>query len=546
MSALERLDEEEMALLAILEDPTGVDLAEFLFVDEEFSADGCYRLWDFQWPWSHAPSTYTIDAMARQLGKSLSVVWKAMYFVFNQPGQEMLITAPELSHLDLLTSKVEAAFTRYRLLYEMRPRTAARGLKKQPQWTLTLVNRAQIITRLPQRDGKGVKGPHPVVIEHDEVQDYPLAGYTELIETIKSQNTGASWRMHGVSKGVGRDLHYHISQGKNRDATGFSFQVLHYIAAHRPNWNDKERQAKIKQYGGDESHPDYQRNVLGLPSEAGSVLFVTSRLMACVRMNESTWASEYNDEVYTRLKISDALVNRVSAIENLLDLNYAHLADEYTSFWGGADIGFTNDPTEILIFGSVKRRGEGDLDRLLTRIRLERITAADQVRVIRHLFDFYGARLRRFGMDRTGNGLPLWQILKEDRTIADRVAGYNFSERKPVEFEDREPTRRGERPEDMVIVRNIKDYATDQLRRRVDNKLIELPFDDELLGEWNGQTAYIVKSSPTDDGTVRRYGGGVCHTLDAARMYAAAKDLQQIEAILEGPKRQKPVLDVFF
>jgi hypothetical protein len=146
----------------------------------------------------------------------------------------------------------------------------------------------------------------------------------------------------------------------------------------------------------------------------------------------------------------------------------------------------------------------------------------------------------------TGNGLPLWQILKENTSIGPRLAGYNFSEKKPVAFDTRE-LKRGEKPEDLVIIRNIKDFSTDALRKRVDTKTIELPFDDELIGEWNGQTSYIVKTSPSDDGVVRRYGGvGNCHSLDAARMYAAAKDLEQIEALLEKPKAPAPVLAQFF
>ena len=539
MSAVARLTEEEAYLVALLMDPTGVDLAEFLWEDTEDSPDGCYRLWPFQWPWTHTGEKYEIDAMARQLGKSFSVVWKAMAFAFQQPGQEMLITAPELNHLELLTSKVEWAFASYRLLDDMRPRTANRGIKKQPHWTMKLQNGATVMTRLPNRDGRGVKGTHPVVIELDEIQDYPPAGYTELIETIKVNATGMSWRVHGVSKGVGRDLHYQLTQGKSvgGDATFF---VHHFIAAHRPGWTDAERQAKIKQYGGDESHPDYQRNVLGLPADSGSTLFVTARLLSCVRIRESQWAEEYNQDIYTRLKISDALVNRVEAIESLLDFNYAHLDEQYRSYWAGADIGFTNDPTEILVFGSTK-----EADRLLLRVRLERISAPDQARVVKAIFEFFGTRLKRFGMDRTGNGLPLMQYLKDDRAIAPRIAGYNFSEKRPVEFHDREP-KAGEKPEDLVILRNIKDYATDELRKVVDGKRLELPFDDEILKEWQGQTAYVVRSSKDDDGVKRKYGGGDCHTLDAARMYAAAKSLMGIEALLEKPNAPGPVLDRFF
>jgi len=541
VTALANLSQEELYLWGILNDPTGVDIYEFIGVNNEGDGPEPARLWDFQWPWMHADGKYQISATSRQLGKSWSVAWRAMAFAFQAPRQEMLFVAPQQDHLDLLMAKVEEAFDAYRLMREMRAAGPTAGLKRAPHWQLSLKNGAVMITRLGSNPNS-VKGPHPVRIEVDEVQDIPVATYMEMVETIKTHAPGMKWWMHGVTKGVGQDLHYRLTQKKNHaeEIEGPDWRVHHYIAAHRPTWNDEERETKIRQYGSDENHPDYQRNVLGLPADAGNSLFVMARLMACVRQRESEWALEYNEQVYTRIKIADSLVARVSSIEALVDIPVSHLRDEYISYWGGADIGFTNDPTEILIFGTTK----AGVDRLLTRVQLVRVSAKDQVAVIRHLFSVYGAKLRRFGMDRTGVGLPLFQELQEVKEIAERVAGYNFSENRAVGFEDRE-MKAGEKQEDLVIKRNIKDYATDILRKWVDQKKLELPRDEELLQEWGGATSYIVKTAPDQDGVKRKYGSGALHTLDGARMYAAAKDLMAIEEILNATPKQAPVLDRF-
>ena len=45
MTAVVAPDEEEAYLLAILDSPDGLDLAEFAWFDPE-SEDGCYRAWD--------------------------------------------------------------------------------------------------------------------------------------------------------------------------------------------------------------------------------------------------------------------------------------------------------------------------------------------------------------------------------------------------------------------------------------------------------------------------------------------------------------------
>src|SRR4051812_6365087 len=95
----------------MMDDPSGIDLAEFMFIDETpGKPDPCFRLWDFQWAWYRNEETFQIDQAGRTLGKTSGIIMRAHAFPFNFPGQEMLITAPELNHLDPVTTKVEAKF----------------------------------------------------------------------------------------------------------------------------------------------------------------------------------------------------------------------------------------------------------------------------------------------------------------------------------------------------------------------------------------------------------------------------------------------------
>lgn len=343
---------------------------------------------------------------------------------------------------------------------------------------------------------------------------------------------------HGVSRGV-RDTYYRLTMGED---PSLPFYVHRYIASHRPSWSDEEREAKIAIYGGTEDNVDYRRNIFGEHGDASSRIFVLARLMATVRINESAWASEYNADVYTKISVNDELLRKSGlSISTFLQPPANHLDAKYSSYWAGCDIGFTNDPTEILVFGVVARPGKADLLRLLTRVQLVRISASDQAMMIAAVFAFYGARLRRMGFDKTGNGLPLWQYLRDNLAIAARVAGYGFSEKKAVAFDDRELVGR-ERPEDAVIEKNVIEWATDQLRKLVDDQAIELPYDVDLLTEFQGQSVVTVKEP---GGTRKSYSRGSFHTLDAARTMIAAKDLEAIEAILEKPKHRGPVLDQF-
>lgn len=560
MPAVAMLDEDECYLFAILDDPSGIDLAEFMWTDEE-QPDSIFRCWDFQWPLYRNESTFQIDWMGRSLGKTNGILMRAFAFPFNYPGAEMLITAPELNHLGPIVKKVESTILKYRLTRELLPNKGAgrsNGITKQPQFEAQFSNGARIISRIPNRDGRGVKGQHSLIIEMDEGQDYPENGWIEIIETMKYYVPGAQWRVHGVSRGI-RDRFYRYTAGAEEDRD-IPFYVHRYMAMHRPSWGPEERKAKIAIYGGSQDNVDYRRNIYGDHGDATNQLFVLHRLMACVRIAESPWATEYNDNVYTAIKINDELLQSSGApIEHFLQLPGSHLEDRYTSYWGGQDVGFTRDPSEILIFGELKHPDKNKISllRLLTRVHLMRISAENQAAVVRALFDFYGERLKLYTFDKTGNGLPLWQMLDPEavgtdvgkrRTpdhIARRIRGYGFAQKVAVEFDDRE-LRDSERPEDAVIQKNVVSFAADELRKYIDQGRIELPYDRELLTEWQGQEIQYVRDESAAAGVSTKLIGRSLHTLDAAFMMIAGRNLLSIERILNMRKPpRRPVLAQF-
>lgn len=869
--------EDECYLLAILEDTTGIDQAEFLWVDEE-SEDGCYRLWSFQWPWQVSDEPLQVDSCGRAVGKSVGIQMRAFAFPFAFPGQEMLITAPELNHLRPVVDKVEARLMASRLAREMLPRTKGRGISRQPQWQARFANGASILSRLPQRDGKGVKGSvspdalvltseghkragdirvgdlvytdmqrwrpvidvahssdvdlvevdgggyrgmvmswnhrmigrrnrnpqkrvslepwqpvsvdvdevperwyfgspmkfppaqpqlpdacrdgvallalagwyvaegsqgtsgsvaltvhesevatiealasrlglacsarrkhglawtvrvgggigrwlrehfgqhangkrlpvwllgadepfrwafldgylagdghhdvregkanrwmagtasrelavglrllaqtlgyaasmsyvdpkvknivgadltstpqrswrvtvreskrnvveengwawqkvrsvrdlpekgdvvtiavaddhsfvadgllhhniHSTIIEMDEAQDYPLAGWVEIIESRNRWSKGSMFRCHGVARGV-RDKFFEISQ----DNSGW--KVHRMMAMMRPGWSDEERQEKINQYGGSRNNPDYRRNIYGEHGDATNPVFVLARLMACVDQNEG---SEYNAEVFTTVRIiAEQLESERNPsgrpLESFLDeipgshlVGWSGAPKGYGAYYGGMDIGLTNHPSEILIFGE---RHDAKID-LLLRIHMQRIQEGEQRAVVRHLFHLYGSKLKAFGLDRGGVGFPIFQSLQ--RELGDRLVGWTFDEKVVVGYEDRE-LERGETQEDLAIYRPMVEHATDVLRNEyVDPKRLLLPFDREVLSEWQGQSYTVVKSAGSPYGK-RSYSQGGFHCLDAAKVAMAAKTLPQIQAMLHQRTAPTPILDTF-
>ena len=550
MSVIEALTEEELALHAILSDPSGIDQAEFFMLDE-MQPDRCWRAWPYQWKWYRCTDSKQAEQSARSGGKSLSIKLRGFAFPFVHPGQEMVVTAPELIHLEPITKLIEDAFFSTRIGRVMLQK--GRSAVSHRPFQVNFKNGASIKGRIPQRDGKGVKGIHPVWLEMDESQDFPAKGFTEIIETLnRGAGDGACWRIHGVTKGV-RDDFYELTTDPDK-----GFTVHRYTAQWRPTWNDAERKDKEAMYGSRDD-PDYRRNVLGAHGDATSPLFVLHRLMQCV---DSDIESAYNVDEYVFQRITaEEIADNNGMIESLLELPGIH-TDRYRTFWCGMDVGWTQAPSEILVFAeetidktamtALRRAGkaapvQGETRlKLLNRIQLVRVGEPDQTKVIVQVLAHY--RPRAFAMDSTGAGLPLFQRAQEQNPDdATRIKGYTFSSKILVAFDNTKILPNDITKEELVkeagILRNVKEYSTDRLRYLVDNQRLWMPWDKDFIGEFEGAT--VEQQKMTIDQYGKRYSAGKDHALDASRMAAMGWSQYAIEEFVQKPEKPAPVIDYF-
>ncbi len=243
------------------------------------------------------------------------------------------------------------------------------------------------------------------------------------------------------------------------------------MAMHRPTWAKQERDEKIKTYGGSRQAIDYKRNIYGEHGDASNSVFVLARFMACVDTDE---ASTYNMDVYEHVVLTYERLPtdvpdemRQGAIMTFLQLPGTHKAGwsmkngakevgapkGYSAYFGGMDVGVTNHPSEILIFG--QRTGTDHLD-LLTRVHMQRINTDDQKFVVEQLFEFYGEKMTAFALDKTGVGFPIWDQMSRHPRWGNRIYGFGFSENRVVAIEDRR------RPAWRVLVRLRPDAPADR------------------------------------------------------------------------------------
>jgi hypothetical protein len=536
-----RLDSDDFLLLAMLADP--IFCAELLFEDPtNHDYAGAYRVRDYQYPLFRPPVGYAAFPCARAVGKTESIRARAVSHAFRRMGMDMLVTAPELIHLEGVTQQIEQRIVGTRLTREFLKQDQQKtGFTHKP-FQVDFADGTRILGRIPKLSGLGVKGSHEQDLMIDEAQDYPPKGFTEVHETVEKDrfdrdgNPDFTYHLYGVHSGA--------AGGRfERLAESGEFKVTQITAIMRPGWNKAEKQAAAAMYGGVHS-PDYRRNVLGEPGTALSQFFVTARLMACLDQDAE---SHYNTVEFMEQQLMvedvDKTIGPEGDIAAVLDL-----PDLPGDVYCGMDIGLVNDPTVITLFTVGKDKEKRNRLKMIRMLHLWRFRER-QIREVCYRIDMkYGAHLKTFGMDITGLGLPILQGMEDDEVCPDHfrqvMRGYTFNAKVPVAVDESYVSRQGDKMFDQYgnIVREERDKwtggiryvaemtmieaSTRYLRNWVDSTYLMLPFHQGLVKDMQGETEQRVRAMGSPH--IRKKPSAF-HMLDSMRAMAMAAKSEEVE-----------------
>jgi hypothetical protein len=560
------LDEDDWCLLALLCDP--VHMAELLFTDpKNREYHGCYHVIDYQYPLFRVTTNYEGYPCARTVGKTESMKARGVSHTFKRQGEDMLITAPELIHLLPLTDAIEQRLRDTRLTFEyLDTRNQKTGFTHKP-FQVDYIDGTKIIGRIPKLTGTGVKGMHEPDLMIEEAQDYPEKGWIEVHETVMKDHVDSTgnadfmYHFYGVHSGARDGRFYKL-------ASSGEFKITQITAIMRPGWGPDEKRRAAAIYGGTQA-PDYRRNILGEAGGASSAFFVTARLMACLDQDRE---SHYNTVEWKRQALLseevDSMLGDMSGksrqdmdkemyelLGSLLDLPDLRSQQIYA----GADIGLVNDPTVITLWSVEADKQRKTRLKLVRMIHLWRFREKMVRFVMYHIGWKYGGRLRGFGQDVTGLGLPLFQAMEDDevapQSLIEASQGYVFNAKMKIGVDESLVSKDSmgnlrdayghmvEVEEDPItrVVRYIVkmtmiEASTRYLRQDVDSTYILLPFDPEIVGDMQGETEQRVRAMA---GVKKK--PSAFHILDAMRAMAMARKQAEIEEQLHVPEAE-PVL----
>jgi hypothetical protein len=299
------LDDDDWSLIAQLCDP--VYLSELLFSDPNNATySGCYHVRDYQYVLFRTTTNYEVRPCSRDVGKTESIKARAVSHTFRRLGEDMLVTAPELLHLEGVTVHIENRITETRLTRDFLRTDAQRtGITHKP-FAVVFADGTRILGRIPHITGLGVKSMHEPDLVIDEAQDYPQAGWVEVHPTVIKDHTGPDGKYDFTYLAYG--VHVGGTGGQfGKISTSGAFKVTAVTCLQKPGWNKAEKEAAIAMYGGVNT-PDYRRNILGEKGQSLSQFFVTSHLMACFQ-GDTLVATSNGPRPIAELRAGDRVLN---------------------------------------------------------------------------------------------------------------------------------------------------------------------------------------------------------------------------------------------
>jgi hypothetical protein len=534
-------DDTDLFLISILKDT--VLAPEFCWSNpNNVEYGGTYRVRDYQVKFNRVSDHYAGFSCARSVGKTEREMIFAFTHAFRRSGENLLITAPELLHLHPLTKAIEDRIERCRLTREClrKDKPGMTGFSHNP-FGVEYSDGTKIVGRIPNRDGRGVKGQHQRDLIIEEAQDYPDAGWTEVHETVMKEGD-FRYHFYGVHRGA-------RGGGFAKRVQGGMFNIHTLTAIQRPGWGPEEKRAAIDTYGGVNS-PDYRRNILGEPGAASSPIFVVARLMACVDQNPD---SEYNTKTYVQQHFRwEDFAQSGLELAHALDLPSVLATKKILV---GMDLGLTNSPTVCSIFAEIKHRGKGESAArprlaLIRRFTLQHFKSKD-IRHLAYLIWRWRKDIAGTGMDTTGLGFPIFQEIEDDESYPDEfkrsVHGWKFNEKIEITSDDNrghEEVQEGmpfyfkSQDEQKTTSMTVIEATTNYLREWVDSNYLLLPMDNEVVEDLLAENIQRVQdvSRLTGSKKPNRF-----HILDSFRMASLIERLSESEHVAE--MMSGPVLD---
>ena len=545
---------EELQLAIICEDPY-LWCTAFLREPEDPDHQDPYNFFDYQLE-SLRYTGSTVHKCGAEVGKTREIVAWVMYKMFTVPNGSGLIGAPRQGHLDEIIEAIEDQFN-----WNPDLRGSLKRHKKHPYHAFYITNGFKLDFRPSGHDGNAYRGVHvrTFAIKDEAAKDKNKQQWSEFWRAMKP---GAVAKIYSVPDGDRSCEFFKLGQrAAGKDETdgdplkgtpghikNLEFRMFKWsktIMPH-PYWSKERKKFFVEQYGGEDA-PEYRHNVLGEDGDPENTVFPWHQLKLCIkdipeyRTLKILVDTGNNEVIVYGYKCEMAIRNgdpapdtvvvmetvfRASTFFDLDELEESEFTRLIKSFFvtvpgakrGGADFGFSGDPTEIIIKNII-----GKKERVVARLQLKHVTYDQQCQALNALDDVYGPlESLIWGTDFGNAGSAVAHDLQglslyEYKSYEDRLRGFMFESTTDNVDEDGTPVIDAKTGKPARIT--LKELATDILVKKMQKQQLEYPPDPDIVLYYTNHTVRYGKH--------RIYKKEDDHLLDADRVQILAKLLAE-------------------
>ena len=506
----------------------------FLREPEDADHQAPYSFFDYQIP-SIIDDGSVVHQDGAEVGKTREIVALAMYYFCNIRNGSGLVAAPQQTHLDEIIEGMDNQFNWNEDLKPLRnhPRIKG-GWKKQPHHAFYGVNDFKIDFRPAGFDGEAFRGIHVSTFGmFDEAAK--AKNKKQWSEFWRALKPGAVCRVYSVPDGDRESEYYKLTMraaGKQGEGLALAKDAGHVknlsFTLYRwakdmmpfPFWSPERKRFYIDQFGGEDS-PGFRHNVKGEHGDPENTVFPWHQFRLCIKdipeyRGLKVMVDSARDEVIVegyscdfqlgaegpvpkhRILLEESFsATNLFTIDNKGESQFRALIRSFFVTVPGAkraggDLGFSQDPTEILVKNII-----GKKERLVARLQLKQVTYDQQCQALDAVDDMYGG-----GKDATllwgtdfGNagsavahdlqGLPQY----EHKAYDDRLKGFMFQSTTDNIDEDGEPVIDAKTGKPAKIT--LKELATDLLVKKMQRQNLEYPPDQEIILAYTNHTCRI-------------------------------------------------------
>ncbi|MCX5771276.1 MAG: hypothetical protein NTZ09_13555, partial [Candidatus Hydrogenedentes bacterium] len=455
----------------------------------------------------------------RDVGKTADLTTLALHYALTTRKGTGLVAAALAGQLLAIWEEIEFQLETNPRLEDCiaRGRNGQRKMQRFPYPRLEFVNGSVLYFRPAGAYGEAFRSLHVDRVWVDEGAWLSEEAWRALRQCLKS---GGKLRVYSTPNGVRNATYYRLTNSRR-------WRVFRWPSWLNPNWS-RDQEADLLEFYGGRGSAGWQHEVAGEHGAPSYGAFHPEQFALAIQD-----VPEYRKVVITNAELADCSSEQEAEqrLEALLGI-----WPEPGEYYVGADLGYTNDPTEILVFRRESAKCEvrsakcevrsaecevrsaecevrsakceetgpdGGGVRLVLRVHMECVPYP-QIAQCLGVIDSLLAPVA-IGVDQGGNGLAVVQELMtldkyKSCGFEGRLFGFDFGSVTPIDL-----------PGGMQVKKRTKELMTSLINRALQRREIVFPSSDPEIAD-----QFLTQTYSLNNGAVT-YSKGNDHIIDATR-----------------------------